>query len=126
MAGLESLPGPMRSVCGGRQGLVCRGVAGPRRSRARRSRAAEQSGVGWQLGLEAAMDGWREQGVLVGLKGAPGILGGRAQEGNRRGLGRGSRLPLRARGEGKGMTLLSGSGRSVAGRGARAGNAGCG
>ena len=29
-------------------------------------------------------------------------------------------LPLRARGEGKGMTLLSGSGRSVAGRGARA------
>ena len=61
-----------------------------------------------------AVDGWREQGVLVGLKGAPGDLG------------RGSRLPLRARGEGKGMTLLSGSGRSVAGRGARAGNAGCG
>ena len=88
-------------------------MAGLRRRRARRSRAAEQSGVGWQLGLEAAMDGWREQGVLVGLKGAPGISGGRAQEGNRRGLGRGSLLPLRARGEGKGMTLLSGSGQAV-------------
>ena len=25
--------------------------------------------------------GWREQGVSVGLKGAPGISGGRAQEG---------------------------------------------
>ena len=70
----------------------------------------------------AALGGW-VQGVSVGLKGAPGILGGRAQEGNRRGLGRGSRLPLRARGEGKGMTLLSGSGQAVR-RGGRSVGAG--
>ena len=80
MAGLESLPGPMRSVCGGRQGLVCRGVVGPRRSR-----AAEQSGVGWRLGLEAALArGMGSWGSAGGLKGNDQRSRGPAREGRPR------------------------------------------
>ena len=39
--------------------------------------------------------GWREQGVSVGLKGAPGISGGRAQEGKAGVDGRITARPLR-------------------------------
>ena len=115
--GVRRAPGRLRSTRGAPADLA-RGSGGAGTwwsvvaAAAQSGCAAEQLGRG-ALGLGvAALGGW-VQGVSVGLKGAPGISGGRAQEGNRRGLGRGSRLPLRARGEGKGMTLLSGSGRSV-------------